>query len=53
VSREAVVVKNTDRAGKVMPGKWFVRIGKKSRTFEEADWIKDGLVWVNKALSGE
>lgn len=45
-------VKNTDRGGKVMDGKWFVRIGKRAREFTEADWAKDGLAWVSAQIAG-
>lgn len=48
-----VLVKNTDKTGKVMPGSWYVRVGKKWRVFSEVEWVGGGVEWVNAQMKGE
>lgn len=47
--RPKVLITNADRQGKVTDG-WFVRIGKESRRFTEAEWVQGGIQWVNDLL---
>ncbi|AAN01710.1 hypothetical protein FDI14_gp094 [Mycobacterium phage SirDuracell] len=48
--RPKIMVTNTDKNGKVTDS-WFVRVGKKSRTFSAAD-AKTGahVKWINEQL---
>ena len=48
--RPPIMVTNTDRSGKVMDGKWYVRVGKRYRTFNEAAFKASGLDWLKKQL---
>lgn len=52
--RPPTTITNRDKNGKVTnPTRWFVRIGNKSRTFSEAQWITDGIAWVNEQFGGK
>jgi hypothetical protein len=46
------MITNTDRQGRVMDGKWYIRVGKRNRTFGEKDWLTEGLAWLNGQMSG-
>lgn len=50
--RPSILIKNTDRAGKVMD-KWFVKVGKRSREFSQGEWEAEGVAWIDKQLSGK
>lgn len=51
--RPAITVTNTDRRGRVLDdNKWFVRVGSHSRLFNEEDWKRDGLSWINSKIVG-
>lgn len=47
-----VMVKNTDKFGKLLDGKWFVRVGKSSRLFSQQEWAEGGIEWISKQLGG-
>lgn len=51
--RPPITITNKDKHGKVTnPTRWFVRVGAKSRTFSQAQWIQGGIAWINEQLGG-
>lgn len=44
-----VLIKNTNRFGKTT-NKWYVRVGKEWRLFNQKEWENGGIAWVNQQL---
>ncbi len=53
--RPKILITNADRNGKVYedPPRWFVRVGKASKTFTQEIWEQDGIAWINERIAGE
>jgi hypothetical protein len=46
-----ITITNRDKQGKPSrPRVWFVKVGNKSRTFDQKAWESGGIAWINKQL---
>lgn len=50
MSRPKITVTNVGKDGKVSDSKWFVRVGEKWRTFDQAGWVAGGVEWINSQV---
>jgi uncharacterized protein YodC (DUF2158 family) len=51
-TKPPITITNTDKSGKVMNGRWYVRVGKRWRTFTEKEWVAVGQQWIARQMNG-